>query len=120
MATLRKAIRLREFAVRELVSTEKSYLESLKCLCNNFIDPLLDNGNGDIARVGGGANDSNGKPQPPALELSAQERAFLGTLQLIVPLNVKFLADLERRLEHWDGDTCIGDVFLAFGPFFKM
>ena len=38
----------------------------------------------------------------------------------ILDLNNKFLEELQSRMATWTTSTVIGDLFLKFGPFFKM
>lgn len=93
----------RTHIVREIISTEKSYVSAIELLVKVF-QPAL--------RIL--IND----PQT-ALKVDDVRRMF-SNIDMIIPLNKELLKDLEARQAAWGPDQLIGDVFLTHAPYLKV
>lgn len=93
----------RTHIVKEIISTEKSYVSSIELLVKVF-QPAL-----KIL-----IND----PQT-ALKVDDVRRMF-SNIDMIIPLNKELLKDLEARIATWGPDQLIGDVFLTHAPYLKV
>jgi len=95
--------RNREKAVKEIVSTEKTYIQALRYIIDEYQTPLL-----------------QGRPR-----LIPNEQVNIlcpKNLSTILGLNMKLLDDLERKvLKDYDNEkTPLAYLFKEFVPFFKM
>ena len=98
-----KLYRHRTHVVKEIVVSERRYVASLQSLLTVYAQPALNRERG----IGISEDDAI---------------AIFGKLHDIVHMNVSFLGELEKRVEkdEWDPATGrIGDLFLAYGHYFK-
>ncbi|KAL6077133.1 Rho guanine nucleotide exchange factor (GEF) 17, variant 2 [Balamuthia mandrillaris] len=42
------------------------------------------------------------------------------SVEVLYPLNVQFLRELEERMKLWPTSTSVGDIFIKFGPMMKL
>uniref|UniRef100_A0A8R1HHE5 DH domain-containing protein n=1 Tax=Caenorhabditis japonica TaxID=281687 RepID=A0A8R1HHE5_CAEJA len=93
-ASLRRHFSVRHLAARELIDTEKSFVEGLEFLVTKYMRPLR---------------------QPlecTLIEASLVDKIFYRVPEILAHHQV-LLAALSQRLEHWHKDAIIGDVLLA-------
>jgi len=96
-----KRKRIRTQVAQEIMTTEQSYVKSLRVLQDLYITPLS-------------------KPDCDFLTQQQCQELF-SNVSLIAAFNEKFLKDVEARMTAWDNEaTCIADIFHSFSPFFKM
>jgi hypothetical protein len=89
----------RRLRIQEILSTEKTYVKKLLLIINSFAIPL--------------------KQQSDVLT-SAQSNTLFNNVELLYQFNSKLLTDIQSRAENWNNDSCIGDLFVQFAPFFRM
>lgn len=90
---------IRTRVAQEILSTERTFVDSLRILQDLYINPLKERT--DI--------------------LSPEEHCTIfGNISIIYSLNQKFLSDFEARMKSWDETTIIGDIFLNYSAYFKM
>ncbi|ELR23343.1 RhoGEF domain containing protein [Acanthamoeba castellanii str. Neff] len=92
------SVNYRDEILREIVSTERAYVDGLGILINHFLIPLRDEGcvtKEDIIHL-------------------------FANVEVLVKVNQELLDGLERRTEEWDPNSCIGDFFLRLASFFKL
>ena len=53
-------------------------------------------------------------------DLPAALSVLFRNVQVLLGLNETFLNELKQRMQHWNEEQKIGDVFLHFAPFMKM
>ena len=87
-------------AMKEIVSTEKSYVNDLNQLVATFVQPLRD------AAMG-----------PKPVLSSDKILIIFGNIDILLCLNTKLLDDLSKELQ---GEGRIGKVILEFAPFLKI
>lgn len=87
----------------EILTTEKSFVEALSLICEDFGNPLKQ------------AMERN----PRLLPEGAYSQMFMN-IELIYELDKKFLHDLEERMENWELHKRIGDLVREYGHFLKM
>eukprot|EP00466_Bigelowiella_natans_P014816 jgi/Bigna1/126101/aug1.2_g809 len=98
-----RAHRTRKRVAQELLSTEESYINSLRMVCMHFQKPLL----------------SAAESSRPILSHRDINLIF-SNIKSIRDLNVNFYLDLRRRIENYTINTRLGKVLLDFVPYFKM
>ncbi len=107
----------RERVVRELLSSEQVYVESLRKLIDVFYRPLTGRSVGDESGIIGG----RGSFRAPAREASVLSKrdadVLFGQVELIAVYNTRLLQDLKDRLE---APTYRGDQERISEVFFKM
>lgn len=85
----------------EMLTTEQSYVGSLRRVVELFIVPLRDKGNEQV--------------------ITAEERkALFSEIEVILGLNSSLLSELEERMAQWSFDQCLGDIFKQFTSFLKV
>jgi len=89
---------------QEVLSTEKSYVESLDRLNQFIVLPLQ----------------SFASDPEKAILSGSQIQTLFSTISQIGNLNKKFMEDLAKRVNDWSDTQKIGDLILQFSPFFKM
>lgn len=95
---------------RELLETERQYVRALEAAVQSYYDRLMFN-----CKV----CSSSASTEKPILDLEKLQTIFCN-LPEIRNFNANFLTELTARCEHFDSNTKIGDVFLKWGPFFKI
>nr|CAG4717260.1 unnamed protein product [Naegleria fowleri] len=99
---IQKARVNRENCAKEILSTEKSYVESLNILQEVYLKPFK-------------AMAAKEKPI-----ISKEEvQAIFSDIDVILNVNTTFLNDLEERLKTYEHNVQISDIFLTIAPFFK-
>jgi len=93
----------RERVLVEIMETEEAYINDLRNCIQFIIDPL------DI------------QAQTSVPIISAEDvRSLFSTIPVVYDLNSKFFDELCKRIEEWDTNDCIGDIFSTFAPMLKM
>jgi len=92
---LEKLNEKREAIVKEILTTEQTYVKNLDILCSVWLKPLED------AAL-------TGKPilKPP------QIAAIFSIVREILNFHRKFLEQLEKRINKWNDKQLLGDVFV--------
>ncbi|KAG7329376.1 hypothetical protein KOW79_007550 [Hemibagrus wyckioides] len=90
--------------VKEIVSSEKVFVDVLKLLHINFRDAVTK------------ASSQAGKPVIDEKNLNQ----ILFSLPQFYELNQGLLRELEERMAHWNEQSGIADIFLKKGPYLKM
>ncbi|RHZ79866.1 hypothetical protein Glove_140g139 [Diversispora epigaea] len=101
-------IRKREAAVKEILTTETTYINGLDKCVEYFLKPLRDKSNHK--------NSLLSKPIASMDELSS----LFGNIEQILSLHVQLLKSLEERYFKWSPGELISDIFLQNAPFLKM
>lgn len=99
----------RQDVVKEIVSTEKTYISILKNVITDYLIPLRSSILNGIKYV------VDGKP----ISVDYCYRIF-NNVEMIAECNSQLLEELKVREENWDETTYIGDLFLKWSPFFKL
>eukprot|EP01084_Bolivina_argentea_P003792 7148_1 len=90
----------RTAAIKELIDTEKTYVEGLKLCIHAYY---------------------NGLSQDTKIIPTNHLKEIFNDVEMIYKLNQTFLDDLESRYNSFDNNkTMIGDRFVEFTPYFKM
>lgn len=99
---LRKRRKDREYCAKELLSTERTYVESLNVLREIYLIPLQEN-----------------LKEPKPLITQAQYKLFFGHLETIMNVNKMFLMGCEKVLSNYSADTLISPLFHGYTHLFK-
>eukprot|EP01087_Luapelamoeba_hula_P006534 TRINITY_DN1660_c0_g1_i2.p1 TRINITY_DN1660_c0_g1~~TRINITY_DN1660_c0_g1_i2.p1 ORF type:complete len:888 (-),score=159.27 TRINITY_DN1660_c0_g1_i2:4-2667(-) len=90
----------------EILHTERNYVSSLQELLKDYEQPLQ-----SFAK----------SVSPPESKVTLEGvKSIFGSLPSLLPLNAELLAQLERRIEGWNEESIVGDIFLTIAPFLKM
>jgi hypothetical protein len=93
----------REYIVKEILSTEKTYIDSLEEAMKKYYEPMLQEAEKD-----------------PQIDKELLHKIF-GNMKLILPINQNHLYDvLVQRVTNWNSKTLIGDLFVNFAHLLKM
>jgi len=93
----------REYIVKELLHTEKTYIEGLEEAMKKYYEPMLAEADLD-----------------PQVDKDLINKIFFN-LKLILPINRNHLYDvLQQRVTNWTPTTEIGDLFVNFAHLLKM
>jgi len=87
---------------QEIYTTEVTYVEALETACNKYYKSLM-----------------NAARSDPTISVENIKLIF-GNIEQILPLNKKFLEDLEQRVKAWTATSLLGDLFLKYAPFLKL
>ncbi len=98
-------MRLRNESLREILTSEQKYVDSLQMAVDEFQRPML--------RL------ASGKQSGRVLQRSDVSDIF-STLEIIVELNRGLLNDLKERLLRWPSVQRFGDLFLRMGPILRL
>eukprot|EP00026_Physarum_polycephalum_P000683 Phypoly_transcript_00684.p1 GENE.Phypoly_transcript_00684~~Phypoly_transcript_00684.p1 ORF type:complete len:608 (+),score=96.31 Phypoly_transcript_00684:2275-4098(+) len=91
----------RASVVKEIVSTEQSYVKSLETMIDVYLVPLRDD--------------------PKKFGISKEEvQIMFANIETIVNLHKEMVKVLEERVNSWNNTKKIGDIFINFAPFLKM
>lgn len=86
--------------VLEILETEQKYVTGLLIMLNNWYNPLIEMSKHD-----------------PKISVSDAQKVFAdGALEFITMLNQKLCDSLEERLNSWETNDCIGDLFDEWAP----
>lgn len=98
-----KRKRIRDQVVREILSTERSYVESLQSLVALYVRPIRD----------------AVKTKDRILKDEHIAKLF-SNIEMVVNIHVPFLVDLERVVSEWSDESSISPLFTKYAPFFKV
>eukprot|EP01102_Stenamoeba_stenopodia_P003758 TRINITY_DN1390_c0_g1_i1.p1 TRINITY_DN1390_c0_g1~~TRINITY_DN1390_c0_g1_i1.p1 ORF type:complete len:1021 (+),score=227.99 TRINITY_DN1390_c0_g1_i1:133-3195(+) len=87
---------------REILETEKVYVDSLKTVVKLFLRPL-----------------KNACRHPDGLVNEKQCKQIFSNIEVILNYNTKLLVDLEKRVHQWSHQQLLGDIFLMITHFLK-
>ena len=97
-----KRVRRRAQTVKELIATERDYVQCLELLTEIYIEPL--------SSTGSHSNIIN----------ADQHRLLFDNINGILKLHKQFQTELELRYRDWDPcRSKIADIFIQFAPFFN-
>ncbi|KAH9253568.1 hypothetical protein BASA81_008404 [Batrachochytrium salamandrivorans] len=117
----------RELVLSDLVSTEQTYVSSIKLLNEVFVTPLIHLSHGaSVATVvqhiklqrGAGRWLQSNLLLPPACPLQAEVIVLLQCLRQILSVNYHLLTELQRRRK--DQQVMVGDTFKRFSVVLKV
>eukprot|EP01102_Stenamoeba_stenopodia_P008521 TRINITY_DN2456_c0_g1_i5.p1 TRINITY_DN2456_c0_g1~~TRINITY_DN2456_c0_g1_i5.p1 ORF type:complete len:736 (-),score=189.27 TRINITY_DN2456_c0_g1_i5:75-2282(-) len=89
--------------VKEIASTETTYVNSIHFCITNFYEPMKAE-----------AEKPNGVLTPEELSL------IFGSIHIIAKVNSEFLDEIESRVEVWPQTQKIGDIFVSKAPTLKL
>lgn len=102
----------RENVAREILQTEKDYVNNLMLLMSVFINPIKESLTDNVWKPKNGSKLG---------EVTLKEvKSLYNDLQVIVNYNGKLLRDLTPRVEKWTPHQKLGDIFLQLGLFLKV
>ncbi|CAG8435084.1 2927_t:CDS:2 [Ambispora gerdemannii] len=104
--------RKREAAVKEIITTERTYVDSLRKLVNYFLVPLKENYQKSISKN----MILSTKPMATMEDISA----LFGNVEQILSLHEQLLKQLEERYANWSPIELISGIFLQIAPYLKM
>ncbi|CAG8545606.1 10159_t:CDS:2 [Acaulospora colombiana] len=104
--------RKRGAAVREIVTTERTYVDGLNKCVEYFLKPLRDSCQKSNHRH----TLLSAKPVVTLDEISL----IFGNIEMILSLHQQLLKSLEERCSKWSSTELISDIFLQNAPFLKM
>eukprot|EP01111_Echinosteliopsis_oligospora_P009380 TRINITY_DN2731_c1_g1_i2.p1 TRINITY_DN2731_c1_g1~~TRINITY_DN2731_c1_g1_i2.p1 ORF type:complete len:611 (-),score=114.69 TRINITY_DN2731_c1_g1_i2:15-1847(-) len=91
----------RDRVVREILSTEQSYVKSIQSMITLYYLPLKDD--------------------PKKYGLTKEDLvAIFGNIETVLNLHQELSKKLEDKLSQWSNSQTIGDVFKQMAPFLKM
>lgn len=96
----------RDNIAREILQTEKQYIENLQVIMNHYMMPMM--------------AATRNKTQQVCFTDEDIKLIFSNNLTLILGVNLELLKSLEARVESWSVTQKIGDVFCSIAPFLKM
>lgn len=97
MATQRKRV------AEELLSTEETFVENLRILCDVFIGPL-----------------EQREKKFPRIVHEPRLAVFFSSIKQLFALNFKLASDLQSRVKSTNETQILGDLFRSYAPYFKM
>jgi hypothetical protein len=92
----------RFYIVKEMATTERSYVAGLEDGVTKFMRPLLE----------------AAKTKSPAHVEDV--KSIFSVMEHLLPLNQNLMVSLEERVINWTTSARIGDIFAKFAPFLKM
>lgn len=92
----------RYYIVKELLTTERSYVAGLGDGINKFFKPMLE----------------AAKTKAPTMVDDV--KSIFSVMEHLLPLNKTLMLGMEDRVINWTPTQRIGDVFAKFAPFLKM
>lgn len=99
-------MRLRNESLREILSSEQKYVDSLQLAVDEYQRPMV--------RLASGGR------QGARLVHRSDVSDIFSTLEIIVELNRGLLQDLKERLALWPSVQRFGDLFLRMGPILRL
>ena len=116
--------------VRELLSTEKTYVSQLEAMIEVYMKPLLQLAETPPDVTQNRSNDSrlsvkglnlNSLIGSKGMKITPEDiRTMFSNVEQLLPINRELLNQLESRLNNWSDKQKIGDIFNKMAPFFKM
>lgn len=92
----------RAYIVKEILMTEEQYVGSMQKCVTKYYKPMLEQAKSDAAST------------------EAIHTMFKTMTDVILPLNTDLLQELKARIEKWEPDSLISDIFIKFGRFLKL
>eukprot|EP01103_Thecamoeba_quadrilineata_P012941 TRINITY_DN3461_c0_g6_i1.p1 TRINITY_DN3461_c0_g6~~TRINITY_DN3461_c0_g6_i1.p1 ORF type:complete len:798 (-),score=113.89 TRINITY_DN3461_c0_g6_i1:61-2454(-) len=93
----------RDYVAREILATERIYVNNLMTLKKTFMDPLMQS-----VQTGN-----------PIITLD-QIKTIFSCLEVIIGYNEQLLLELEARIEdRWSHHQCLGDIFIRLNHYMK-
>jgi hypothetical protein len=93
LGSIEKRLSRREKVAREIYDTEKSYVASLELMNELFLDPLL-------------------KYCYTWFIKPETINGIFGNIKAIIAIHSRFFANLDYRMNRWNTEPTIGDIFL--------
>eukprot|EP01102_Stenamoeba_stenopodia_P020019 TRINITY_DN7682_c0_g1_i1.p1 TRINITY_DN7682_c0_g1~~TRINITY_DN7682_c0_g1_i1.p1 ORF type:complete len:920 (-),score=198.74 TRINITY_DN7682_c0_g1_i1:189-2948(-) len=100
---LAKMMEKRTHIAKELLSTEQSYVRSLKIIITCYMTPLLQWVDTEKSEVN-----------------KAELKQIFLNVDMIVSIHNELLKNLEEKLNNWRESQILGDIFMRIAPFMKM
>lgn len=85
----------------EILSTEQTYVQSLRAVVEVFVNPLRD-------------------PTNKQIITHTDLKGIFSEIEVILGYNAKLFAELAERMQHWHFDICLGDIFAKMSMFLKV
>jgi hypothetical protein len=85
--------------VREILSSEESYVSSLELLVHHYLVALR---------------------KHPDKRATKEIGVIFGNVEQILTLNTDLRDQLRKRVEDWSDEQLLGDIFLKTAPFFRL
>eukprot|EP01119_Soliformovum_irregulare_P010167 TRINITY_DN2489_c0_g1_i1.p1 TRINITY_DN2489_c0_g1~~TRINITY_DN2489_c0_g1_i1.p1 ORF type:complete len:651 (-),score=235.46 TRINITY_DN2489_c0_g1_i1:21-1685(-) len=98
----KRANALRRNISKEILSTEEIYVNNLAILIKMFRDPLLK------------FCEKKKIVEPERI------KSIFTDITIILGYNSKLLEDISKRMENWDPNRCLGDIFLTITQYLKV
>mmetsp|Transcript_4307 Transcript_4307/g.15157 ORF Transcript_4307/g.15157 Transcript_4307/m.15157 type:complete len:783 (+) Transcript_4307:172-2520(+) len=102
-AEISRHVAYRDKVAKEILATERSYVESLTTCVIVYMEPLKE----------------NMRESKPMLS-GAQQKAIFSELPVLLNFNAELLRELEPLVEKWNAFQCIGPLFLKLVTFMKI
>ena len=101
-----KIINKRNFIFQEILSTERSYVNSIENIVKHYIEPLKQQIN---------------ETDDPVVTNEEMLKLF-SNIEVILKVNLELLQQLEERNKLWkeQGNDRCGDIFISTSPYFKL
>lgn len=109
-----KALRRRSVA-EELLQTEINYIANLRLLVTKFVEPLQQSSTSDALSLHSSA-DKVSEPILSAIEV----RTLFSSVQVLLPIQEMFLADLQAKIDKWHYDQTLGAMLSTMTPFLRL
>eukprot|EP00727_Mastigamoeba_balamuthi_P010899 m51a1_g6431 putative domain containing protein (837) ;mRNA; f:357541-360795 len=98
-----KKLKHRTKVVKEMLETERTYVESIELLLCEFLAPLRKNAESDRPFIS-----------------SESIASLFSNIELLVNINKELLAALDEKLKNWNSTkTCIGEMLVKMVPYLK-
>ncbi|KAG9288300.1 hypothetical protein G9A89_021331 [Geosiphon pyriformis] len=104
--------RKREAAVKEIITTERTYVDGLRKVVNVFLIPLRENYHKATSKN----VILSTKPMASLEDITA----LFGNIEQLLSLHEQLLKQLEERYSNWSPNELISDIFLQIAPYLKM
>lgn len=103
----------RQHIAHELFTTEKTYIRLLTVLRDMYVDPILADSESRFVKIG------------KVCDLTSDDnltsmRVFLTSVRTIHDLNMQVFKELHDRINGWNDDMTLGDIFIAKAGLFPM
>lgn len=109
-----KALRRRSVA-EELLQTEINYIANLRLLVTKFVEPLQQSSTNSTVSPRSSA-DNVSEPILSAMEV----RTLFSSVQVLLPIQELFLADLQAKIDKWHYDQTLGAMLSTMTPFLRL
>jgi len=115
--------------VRELLSTERTYVSQLEAMIEVYMKPLMQLAETppDVAQARSNERLSvkglnlNSLIGSKGVKITPEDiKTMFSNVEQLLPINRELLNQLESRVKNWSDKQKIGDIFNKMAPFFKM